>query len=182
MNKSLKNTWLGLSLLGLLIGLSMIIWPSDSLKVICYTSGIAAILLGVFLFLLQWRIESKKTFSGKYILAVLLVAAGILLLIYTKTVLRLLGIVLGTLLLLDCLYKILFAISLKRAAEPKWKGILLVSGLFAMVGVLMLFAPVAASKSFAILCGVGLLVNCLMNIWLHLSTPRPTGASSVVLK
>ena len=182
MNKSVKNTWLGISIFGVLIGLTMILWPLTSQKIICYVSGIAAILFGILQFVLQWRIERKEAFSGRYILAALLIVVGILLLVRMDAVLALWGAALGILLLIDSLFKCRLAFFLKRTSSSHWKTTLIIAGAFALIGILMLFAPAEMGQVLIVLCGIGLVADCGTNIWLYLSSPKTPGGSSFNVK
>ena len=179
MNKTVKYTWLGISLFGILVGLAMVIWPSTSLKVICYITGITAILFGVLQFVLQWRIDSKEAFSGRYLLAILLVIAGILLLIRTVAVLMLF---LGALVLIDSLFKFRLAFLMKRERVSNWKTIMIISAISTLAGILMLFVPGSTAEWLAILIGIGVMLNCAINIWVYLISQKLSSGPSFIVK
>jgi len=178
MNKSVKNAWLGISLFGILVGLAMIIWPATSLKAICIIAGISAILLAVLQFFLQWRIDPKGFFSTRSLLAVLLLVFGLHILIRAELVLMLW---LGGLLLVDGVYKFRLSFAMKKDGMSGWKAAMIFAAVFALLGLLMLFVPATAGNVITVLIGIGLVINCAVNIWLHLRTGKLGSGSSFVV-
>lgn len=179
MSKSGKNTWLAISVFGLLTGLVMVIWPSAALSVLGIVIGIVMILFGVLQFALQWKIEPNNAFSGRYILAVLVTLAGIFLLARGAEVLLFFF---GALLLIDSLHKFRLAFVMRKNGLPDWKLTMIESGLFTLVGVTLLFVPATVGKVVIVLCGLGLVINCGLNIWVALRVNKLTTGRSFPVK
>ena len=149
------------SVLFILIGLGMIVFPEISLDVIAYTLATIFVVLGVYLFIL----DNKAAYLlDTMLIGVLLIIMGILLFIYPKSFSLLIPIVLGIWIIADSLFKIRLSISLKDYDDIPWVLLLILSIVSLICGIIFIIHPLASSSIITMLFGSLIIVYAVSDI------------------
>jgi len=166
MTEKFRNTFLAQSLLFILAGLALIIWPYDAETVICIIAGCVLILMGLVQIFRCWKGDSLGKLDGAAVKGVLMLLAGMFLLIKHSDVIYLFTALVGVFLITDGFIKLQIACALKRDSIPGWKRDIIISLVMMAVGVFMLFDPFAYEYSMVIATGVILVLNGIINGWM----------------
>ena len=81
MSKSFRTSLILVSIVLLLLGLALIIWPAAAQRVVCYVAGALCAALGVGRIAAQWRLSRDWGFQLSYLLGVLITLLGVLLIV-----------------------------------------------------------------------------------------------------
>jgi uncharacterized membrane protein HdeD (DUF308 family) len=167
MTKPFQKAMLITSVVYLVIGLILIIWPDAARQIIIYAIGAAALLYGGFR-IVDFFVR-KEHLSGTVQLGVALgiacVLAGLFLIFKVNLVVTLLAAIIGVSVIVDSVLRLQIALNLRHGGGQYW-AILLASALVTLgFGILLLFNPFTAVKVATIVGGVLLLLDGGLTLW-----------------
>ncbi len=166
MLKNLKISFIISSLAYIVLGAVLLIWPTTSLKVICYSFGGITLFYGLIRFTsyLSNR-ENPSVLQGDLFFGIIMMGIGIFLLIKPDIILSILPIVLGLFIIFNSVIKLQYGFELKSSYYDKW-WILLFLGLFtAVLGTVIALNPFKAMETTVKIIGSVLVADGLSNIF-----------------
>ena len=140
--KLAKNGYIIMSVLFMVLGACLIIWPDCS------------------------------AFQFDLAFGVLLAAVGIIIIVRRNVVVNLIFGIFGLLILADALFKIQMSIDAKKFGLNLWWRILLVAILTGVLGFLLLIRPFEAAEIMMILVGVSVLFEGILNLCVAIYTVK----------
>ena len=167
--KLAKNGYIIMSVLFMVLGACLIIWPDCSMAVFCTAVGIMLIVYGLGYFS---RDIYCLAFQFDLAFGVLLAAVGIIIIVRRNVVVNLIFGIFGLLILADALFKIQMSIDAKKFGLNLWWRILLVAILTGVLGFLLLIRPFEAAEIMMILVGVSVLFEGILNLCVAIYTVK----------
>ena len=167
MSKTFKLTMFVLSILYVLMGLAMVIWPTESRLVICYAAGAASIIYGIIRIILYFAHKDKADkFQFGVAIGLATVIVGVILLFRANAITAIFAVIAGAVIIVDSIVKLQMALDIRRLGSGRWP----VSGIGALImlifGVVLLFDPFAGVEVSVICAGVTLILNGATGIWI----------------
>lgn len=167
MTKPFQKAMLISSVVYLVIGLILIIWPDAARQIIIYAIGAAALLYGGFR-IVDFFVR-KEHLSGTVQIGVALGIAclllGLFLIFKVNLVVTLLAAIIGVAVIVDSVLRLQIALNLRHIGAQYWV-ILLVTALVTLgFGILLLFNPFTVVKVATIVGGVLLLLDGGFTLW-----------------
>ena len=184
MTKPFQKTMLITSIVYLVIGLILIIWPDAARQIIIYAIGAAALLYGGFR-IVDFFVR-KEHLSGTVQVGVALGIAclllGLFLIFKVNLVVALLAAVIGVAVIVDSVLRLQVALNLRHIGARHWL-ILFVTALVTLgFGILLLFNPFTVVKVATIIAGVILLVDGGFTLWGVLQAQSGAPRHTVTIK
>ena len=171
--KLAKNGYIIMSVLFMILGACLIIWPDCSMAVFCTAVGIMLIVYGLIKILGYFSRDIYcLAFQFDLAFGVLLAAVGIIIIVRRNVVLNLIFGIFGLLILADALFKIQMSIDAKKFGLNFWWRILLVAILTGVLGFLLLIRPFEAAEIMMILVGVSVLFEGILNLCVAIYTVK----------
>ena len=183
--KLAKNGYIIMSVLFMVLGACLIIWPDCSMAVFCTAVGIMLIVYGLIKILGYFSRDIYcLAFQFDLAFGVLLAAVGIIIIVRRNVVVNLIFGIFGLLILADALFKIQMSIDAKKFGLNLWWvggggfgvffwwGILLVAILTGVLGFLLLIRPFEAAEIMMILVGVSVLFEGILNLCVAIYTVK----------
>lgn len=169
--KIAKNGYIIMSLLFVILGICLIIWPDCSLKLFCTLIGIMLIAYGCIK-IVGYFSKDYYCLAFQFDLAfgILLIAVGAIIIARREQVVNLIFAIFGILTLVDALFKIQMSMDAKRFGLSLWWRILVVAVLTGILGVLLLIRPFDAAEIMMILVGVSFLFEGILNLCVAIYT------------
>lgn len=169
--KIAKNGYIIMSLLFVILGICLIIWPDCSLKLFCMLIGIMLIAYGCIK-IVGYFSKDYYCLAFQFDLAfgILLIAVGAIIIARREQVVNLIFAIFGILTLADALFKIQMSMDAKRFGLSLWWRILVVAVLTGILGVLLLIRPFDAAEIMMILVGVSFLFEGILNLCVAIYT------------
>ena len=169
--KIAKNGYIIMSLLFVILGICLIIWPDCSLKLFCTLIGIMLIAYGCIK-IVGYFSKDYYCLAFQFDLAfgILLIAVGAIIIARREQVVNLIFAIFGILTLEDALFKIQMSMDAKRFGLSLWWRILVVAVLTGILGVLLLIRPFDAAEIMMILVGVSFLFEGILNLCVAIYT------------
>lgn len=164
--KSFNKIWYGefaSSVLFAIIGILLIVWPEQIIKMISTIIGIAIIILGIFGIIRYFR-NNERTFNFDLMYGIICVIAGALIVTNTKVVASFLPVIIGIWMIGNSVIKIQYAMTLKDYNSNNWLTIMIVSVLTLACGILFVFNPFKGATLLTQTLGIALFAYAVVDI------------------
>lgn len=175
MTKKFSTIMTVVSVVFILLGLAMIIWPETSQLTICYILG--ALLLGYGLYRIVMYFVKKtvpEPFQFGLAMGIFCSVLGFFLLVRAKTVVAILAVIIGIAVIVDSIFRIQTALDIRKLGGTHWLQLFIVALVVLALGMLLLFNPFAAVTTAVIIAGVTLVVDGCLSIWSVIQTRKLT--------
>lgn len=164
--KKFRTTFIIISLLYILLGVTLIVRPELSVLSICKLSGAITLLFGLVRIIGYFRRDDfENVFRTDLSHGLIYLILGSFMLIAPKTVVSALPVILGLVIIIDSVLRIQLAVELKRLQEEQWWINLVLALITVVLGTLLLFNPFAGSLVLTMFIGIVLIINGVFNLW-----------------
>ncbi|MEI3580934.1 MAG: DUF308 domain-containing protein [Acutalibacteraceae bacterium] len=145
MKEKIKNitvSWVVLSVLYILLGISLAVWPAFVMSVICYVFGAILLLYGVFSICGFYRGKEHKAVALLALfLGIVSAALGAMMIIFPDKVQSVIFVILGLYVVIDAVLNIRRVWSMRWMAYPRWKIHLILAVAAALLGIFIAGYP-----------------------------------------
>ena len=163
--KRIKALYITISILSLLAGIALVIWPGASVITICYVVGSAAILVGAVRLAGYFSKDSYNlNFQFDFAMGLVFLILGTVLIFHPGDTVAVLHFSGGILVLVDSLFKLQTALDAKHFGLKKWWVMLLCALLCAGLGLVLVILPFRTAEILVRVTGAALAVNSGENI------------------
>lgn len=139
--RSIKDSYIITSVLYILLGLVLFIYPEMSLKLVCGMVGALILLYGGIKILSWFRNRESGFFRFDLILGIVFAVFGGFLLLRPDIIVSILPVTIGIYILFDSLVNLRQAFDLKDAGYDKWWSMLVLAVIMIVLGLIMVFNP-----------------------------------------
>ena len=163
--KRIKALYIPISILSLLAGIALVIWPGASVITICYVVGSAAILVGAVRLAGYFSKDSYNlNFQFDFAMGLVFLILGTVLIFHPGDTVAVLHFSVGILVLVDSVFKLQTALDAKHFGLKKWWVMLLCALLCAGLGLVLVILPFRTAEILVKVTGAALAVNSGENI------------------
>lgn len=154
------------SVLYILLGICLIIFPDQSLHTICLFVGIIALAAGIYKIAYFFFVRIHNV-SGHLdlISGIFSVAVGMIFIVRPTFITNLFPVIIGILIIVDSSFKLQSAFVLRSIHTKGWWGI----GIFSLIGIifgfLLIFNPFQANHLALIFIGISMMIDGIENLW-----------------
>lgn len=162
--KKSEKSIIASSILTLVVGIMLAIYPGDTLSIITKIIGAFLMVFGIVQVISYFKnVKEDRIGSASFALGIILFAIGLYLFINDKSLTNIVITVIGILICVKSIYKIQLAFSIKDYSTS-WKYNL-VSGLIVLsIGLIVIFYPVRTAETILRVVGFALIVSSLYEI------------------
>lgn len=154
-----------MSVVYVLLGLLLIIFQNQSLRVICYLLGAACVIYGGVRLIIYFTNKNTGTESSfGFSMGVFDVVLGLVLMAMAEQIVVLFSVIIGIAIIADSIFKLQMAIELKRLDAAKWRNVMIGAGVMFVIGVILLFEPFKGQVFMAIMIGIALIADGALSI------------------
>lgn len=163
--KEFRKSYILVSALYVVLGVVLLVWPTTSVKMICYGLAIAMIVLGITYGVIYF---TKDNLSGllqmDLVIGIICLAFGIFILLNPAFLASVLPFAMGIILLLGAVVKLQSAINMKRLNFSKWYLVLICALLIVGLGIVLLCNPFQSERPMILYIGGCLVLDGLTNL------------------
>lgn len=163
--KKIRNTTVVSTLLFVVLGVVMLVWPDSSALAICYVLGTMALLCGLIEIVCYFVRTENRFFATGLVSGILSALLGLYILWMPHVILVFLYLLLGILLLVFGCSKVADALTVRRFALTGWWIPLLLGAITIILGALVLCNPFSAAATLMVAIGIGLIVEGVLDIF-----------------
>ncbi len=184
MTKPFQKAMLITSIVYLIVGLVLIIWPDAARQIIIYAIGAAALVYGGYR-IIDFFVR-KEHLSGTIQIGVALgigcLLIGLFLIFKVDLIVTLLAAVIGVAVIIDSVLRLQIALNLRHAGGQYWLVLLITALVTLGFGILLLFNPFTAVKVATIVGGVLLLIDGGFTLWGLLQVKSSIPERTIIVK
>ena len=178
MKERLKNmtvSFVFLSILYLLLGIVLLVWPTLVMDIISYAFGAILLLYGLFAIIGFYRSEDRRggAFLGLF-LGIVAAAVGAIMVLYPPLIQSIIPVILGLYIAIDGLLSVKRTLELHRMDYARWNVNLILSLVSAGLGIFIVFHPLLTQASLFRVIGVVLIYAGGSDLWTLLQLSRWT--------
>lgn len=163
--KTAKIGYIVMSVIFILGGIVMIAAPGTSAEVICTAAGITAAVFGAVKLVSYFSKDLfRLAFQFDLAAGILLLILGIAMAVRPQMFLGMVGFIFGIGVMADGLLKIQTALDAKTFGVSKWWLILAAAVFAGIVGLFLIIDPLSGASAAAVLMGISLLAEGLLNL------------------
>ena len=157
-----------LSILMVVLGLVLIIWPGKTLTLAARILGIALLAAGA-VSCISWYRDRRKVSANPVSLAIgiVCVVAGIIVLAAPQGVVKLLPKLVGLAVALNGVLNLAQALDQRRAGDGKWTAALAMAALTIIAGLFIFFHAFGVMEAAVMVIGAVILYNGASNLWIE---------------
>ena len=171
--KTAKIGYIVSSVLFVIFGLMLMIFPEISLSTIGTLIGCAMIVFGIFKVIGYFSKDLfRLAFQYDLAFGILLGVLGVIILMRPEKMMRVLCVALGIAILTDGLFKIQIAVDSKTFGIGRWWLIMIAALLTVSIGLMLIFRPADAAITITMMVGIALILDGLMSLITVLSTVK----------
>lgn len=171
--KEMKRSLILTSVLYILLGLVLVIWPDSAARLICYCLGAALVIFGIFRVINYFTISiSSLLFRNDLLIGLTSLGAGLFLIFFPEIIISILPFVLGLVIVFGSFVKLQHSVDLKRIGYTGWWIDLLLSVLTIVLGIIVLFNPFFAAATLIIFIGASFIVEGITDLWTFIRIRR----------
>lgn len=165
--KKLKTNVMISSLLCIVIGIVLVIWPDLTMEIACLAIGAVLLVGGIMRLISYFTARDGSVYSQmNLIFGIVLIVVGGLILWQWDKVLEIVPIIVGIVIVLHGINDLRQAYTLFKNKYDKWWVALILGLLTAAFGVLLILNPFAALDTVVILIGIFLIFDGISIIWI----------------
>ena len=150
MSKSFRNSMILSSVVLLLLGLTLVIWPTTPQRIICFVAGALCLVIGISRIIAQWKLSRDFGFQISYLFGILVLLVGLLLIIKADAMIALFGTLIGLVLTADSIVKLQISFQMRALSLPRGSAHAISAAVLLVIGIVMLFDPFSGAKAMAI--------------------------------
>ena len=166
MLKKMRNTLTAMSVLYLLLGIIMLIFPAQVSDFICYLVGLMFIFLGVSAVVMYVKEDMKTAFTSfTLVFGILFGAFGVYIVLNPKLLASFIPLVVGIFLLVDSVSKLSVAFDLRKSEYKDWWQMMIVAFIILACGLVLIMNPFGAVKISIMVIGGILIALSVSNIF-----------------
>lgn len=164
--KEMKRSLILTSILYILLGLVLVIWPDSAARLICYCLGAVLVIFGIVHIINYFTVSaSALLFRNDLLIGLTSLSAGLFLIFFPGVVISFLPFLLGLIIVFGSFVKLQHSVDLKRIGYVGWWIDLLLSVLTIALGLIVLFNPFTAAATLIIFIGISFIVEGFSDLW-----------------
>ena len=166
MLKKMRNSLIIMSVLYLILGIIMLIFPTEVSDFICYLVGLMFVFLGVSAVVMYMKEDEKTPFSSfTLVFGILFGAFGVYIVLNPKLLASFIPLVVGVFLIVDSISKLSLSFDLKKIQYKNWWQMMIVAFVILACGIFLLTTPFAVVKVSIMVIGAILIALSISNIF-----------------
>lgn len=158
------NSSILVSILFILLGIIMILFPKTSLTIFAYLIAILLIINGIYLIILDSRMRNLFIPIDTFLSGILSTLLGIIQIIYPNTLKIIIPITLGTYFIASSIVKMRLALSLKEFGNSSWMLTLILAILSIICGIILILNPTITSITITLFSGIMMIIYAISDI------------------
>lgn len=167
------------AILFILLGLLLAIWPDITIVTIIYLVAGCLALSGLWSLFTYFRLKKKvqPVSDSVLVFALLLMIIALIIFIFPEAVASIFALVLGAILILSGVVNVVRSLRLKEFGGNAWIGMLIVSALVTIGGIIIVVNPFSTTVSFVLVLGILLIAKGAVDLVVELLLSKKEGAT-----
>ena len=163
--KKAKWGYIILSVIYIILGVILLIYPSQTIDVICRIIGATAVICGAYMIMkFFFRGASSILSATGLVFGIFCLVCGIILIASPDFVKSILPFIIGIVIIIDSAFKLMTSFEIKNTTREGWLGVLVLSVIGLVFGFIIVFNAGATADFIVRIIGVSLIVEAIENL------------------
>lgn len=163
--KQFSKSYILISALYVVLGVVLLVWPSTSVKMICYGLGFVMVVLGITYGIIYFTKDNLAGFlQMDLVIGIICLAFGVFILLNPTFLSTVLPFAMGIILLLGAVVKVQSSFNMKRLKFGKWYLVLICALVIIALGIVLLCNPFREERYMILYIGICLILDGLTNL------------------
>lgn len=164
--KGFKKSYCLMSVIYIVCGIVLLIWPDISMTTFCYALGVMGIIYGVAHIVVYFTKDHMVSIMEMdLVTGIVTTAFGLFVLVNDKIFVSILPFAIGVILMLGAIMKLQNSLDLKKLGFERWWIVLVLALILLGVGLLLVYNPFQAAVAMVYVIGASILADGVINIW-----------------
>ena len=164
--KGFKKSYCLMSVIYIVCGIVLLIWPDISMTTFCYALGVMGIIYGIAHIVIYFTKDHMVSIMEMdLVTGIVTTAFGFFVLVNDKIFVSILPFAIGVILMLGAIVKLQNSLDLKKLGFRKWWIVLIMALVLLGIGLLLVYNPFQAAVVMVYVIGASILADGLVNIW-----------------
>ncbi len=165
--RKIKTNVIFSSILCILLGLVLFIWPGLSIRIVCIAIGVVLCITGISRLYEFFFAKDGSLFSQlNLILGIVITLMGVWICLEPESLIALVPILVGIIVLLHGIHDLQQSFDLRRNGYGKWWLALILALVTLVLGVILIIDPFAAMDTLVMVIGIFLIYDGVSDIWI----------------
>lgn len=165
--KNIKHTYVGISLISLLLGLFLVIKPETSSNIFSYIIGGGFVFYGIVHIATYILIKEDSFYQFDLAKGIITTTIGAFFIFKPTFIVSILPTILGFAILINGIFGLQSSINMFRNSRKRWLSVFIPSIVTIILGILIVLNPFNWAKALMMIIGCCLIWNGLSNFWTH---------------
>ena len=161
--KKAKWGYIILSVIYIILGVILLIYPSQTIDVVCRIIGVTALICGACIIIKSF-FRGAASVIATIIGCLIGLVCGIILIANPSFVKSIFPVIIGIAMIADSASKLVTSFEIKKATEDGWLGVLVLSVIGLVFGFIIVFNAGAAADFVVRIIGVSLIIEAIENL------------------
>jgi uncharacterized membrane protein HdeD (DUF308 family) len=166
--KTIKNTYVGVSLVSVVLGLILVLKPELSATIISYIIGGCFVFYGALHIFTYVLVKNDSFYQYDLAKGIIAECIGAFLILKPTFIVSILPTILGLAILVNGIFGLQSAMNMLRNSKSRWLTVFIPSIVTIVLGILIVTNPFHWAKNLLIVLGAFLIWNGVSNFWTHL--------------
>lgn len=180
--KTIKQTYIGISLVSVLLGLFLVIKPETSSNIFTYIIGAGFVFYGVVHMVTYILVKNDSFYQYDLAKGIITTIIGVFFILKPTVIASILPMTLGIAILINGIFSLQSSINILRNTSSNWLRVLIPAVITIALGLLIVLNPFASVKTLLIIIGCCLIWNGISNFWTHLCVSKKVKEAQVEIE
>lgn len=158
--KEAKKIYYAVAVVYFLLGIVLMIWPTEMAGIITTVLGIISLVIGIIRLIAYFTGDRYASiFRYDMVVGLLFIGLGLFTLIWPKVIISVLPVIFGLFLIVSSLIKLQNAVDLQRLGYSQWWSVLIMAGISVILGIIIICNPFHTMKLLIRIIGVFFFVD-----------------------
>lgn len=174
--KKAKRGYIAVSIVMILLGTLIAIFPTISAITLCYITGTLLTALGIIKLMGYFSKDMYRlAFQFDLAMGIFLIATGILIMLHPVNVVSSVPVIIGVFAIIDGAFRLQMSFDAKRFGIERWRIIFLLGILTCISGLVLITNPFQGAAAIMVVLGITLIVDGIQNLCVVVYTVRTSG-------
>ncbi|MCD7800834.1 MAG: DUF308 domain-containing protein [Ruminococcus sp.] len=180
--KTIKQTYVGISLISVLLGIFLVIKPETSSNIITIIIGACFVFYGVVHIASYILIKNDSFYQYDLAKGIITASIGIFFIMKPTIIASILPMVLGIAILINGIFSMQSSFNILRNTSSNWIRVLVPAIITIVLGILIILDPFGSVKTLLIIIGCCLIWNGISNFWTHICLSKKVKESQIEIE
>lgn len=164
--KGFKKSYCLMSVIYVVCGIVLLIWPDISMTTFCYALGVLGIIYGIAHIVVYFTKDHVVSIMEMdLVTGIVTTAFGLFVLVNDQIFVSILPFAIGVILMLGAIVKLQNSLDLKKLEFQKWWIVLVLAIILLGIGLLLVYNPFRITIVMIYVIGASILADGVINIW-----------------